>query len=77
MIDISKVYFGCADANTEAERRPQTFKKVFFDPHNYLEELTDGDRYILRGRKGDGKLLTVLKLVLLHMIGVSIHINDP
>ena len=23
------------------------------------------------------KLLTVLKLVLLHMIGVSIHINDP
>ena len=39
MIDISKVYFGCADANTEAERRPQTFKKVFFDPHNYLEEL--------------------------------------
>lgn len=55
MIDISKVYFGCADANTEAERRPQTFKKVFFDPHNYLEELTDGDRYILRGRKGDGK----------------------
>ena len=51
MIDISKVYFGCADANTEAERRPQTFKKVFFDPHNYLEELTDGDRYILRGTK--------------------------
>ena len=39
MIDISKVYFGCADANTEAERRPQTFKKVFFDPHNYLEEI--------------------------------------
>lgn len=55
MIDISKVYFGCADANTEAERRPQTFKKVFFDPHDYLEELTNGDRNILRGRKGDGK----------------------
>lgn len=55
MVDLKKVYFGCADANTEAERRPDTFKKVFFDPHNYLEELTDGDRYILRGKKGDGK----------------------
>lgn len=55
MVDLSKVYFGCSDANTEAERRPQTFKKVFFDPNNYLEELTNGDKYILRGRKGDGK----------------------
>ena len=55
MIDFKKVYFGCADADTEAERNPQTFKKVFFDPHNYMEELISGDRYILRGRKGDGK----------------------
>lgn len=55
MIDLSKVYFGCSDANTEAERRPQTFKSVFFDPHNYLAELTDGDKFLLRGRKGDGK----------------------
>ena len=55
MVDLRNVYFGCADASTEAERRPETFKKVFFDPYNYLEELTNGDRYILRGRKGDGK----------------------
>lgn len=55
MIDLGKVFFGCADANTEAERKPQTFKKVFFDPHEYLDELTNGDKYILRGRKGDGK----------------------
>lgn len=55
MIDFKQVYFGCADADTEAERNPQTFKKVFFDPHNYMKELVSGDRYILRGRKGDGK----------------------
>ena len=72
MIDISKVYFGCADANTEAERSPQTFKKVFFDPHDYLEELTNGDRYILRGRKGDGKTAYGAQISL-----TSIHINDP
>lgn len=55
MIDFKKVYFGCADANTEAERNPSTFRKVFFDPHNYLEELVTGNRFILYGRKGDGK----------------------
>lgn len=55
MIDFKKVYFGCADANTEANRNPLVFKSVFFDPHNYLQELMFGDRFILRGRKGDGK----------------------
>lgn len=55
MIDLKKVYFGCADANTEAERNPETFKKVFFDPHGYMDELIYGDKFILRGRKGDGK----------------------
>lgn len=55
MIDFGSVYFGCADADTEAERNPAVFKKVFFDPHNYMQELLHGDRFILRGRKGDGK----------------------
>jgi len=55
MIDFKKVYFGCADANTEAERNPAVFKTVFFDPHDYLNDLMNGDRFILRGRKGDGK----------------------
>lgn len=55
MTDLSKVYFGCSDANTEAERNPVKFKKVFFDPHNYMEELIFGDKFILCGRKGDGK----------------------
>ncbi len=55
MIDFRKIYFGCADADTEAERNPDTFKRVFFDPSNYLEELISGDKFILSGRKGDGK----------------------
>lgn len=55
MINLKDVYFGCSDANTEAERNPNVFKKVFFDPNDYIEELLDGDRFILRGRKGDGK----------------------
>ena len=55
MIDFNKVFFGYADADTEAERNPKEFKAAFFDPHNYLEELVSGDRFVLCGRKGDGK----------------------
>ena len=55
MIDFKKINFGCSDANTEAQRFPQNFKEVFFDPHNYIEELVCGDKFLLIGRKGDGK----------------------
>lgn len=55
MFDFKKIYFGCADANTEAERNPTTFNRVFFDPHGHIEQLMNGDKFILRGRKGDGK----------------------
>lgn len=55
MIDFKSVYLGCSDADNEANRNPEGFKKVFFDPYEHLEELINGDRYILCGRKGDGK----------------------
>lgn len=55
MIDFKSIFFGYADADTEADRNPEYFKKVFFDPNNYLDELINRDRYILCGRKGDGK----------------------
>lgn len=55
MFDFNKIYFGCADANTEAERNPKTFNRVFFDPHGHIGELINGEKFILRGRKGDGK----------------------
>lgn len=55
MVDLKKVFFGFSDAHTEADRNPQLFKEVFFDPHGYLAELIHGDRFLLCGRKGDGK----------------------
>ena len=55
MFNLSKVFFGCSDATTEAQRNPQQFSEVFFDPNDYISELTNGYRYILSGRKGDGK----------------------
>lgn len=55
MIEFGKINFGESDADTEAERSPKDFSEVFFDPNNYLSELLNGYKYIIRGRKGDGK----------------------
>lgn len=55
MIAFDRVFFGFADAETEAERNPTAFQKSFYDPHEYMKELINGHKYILRGRKGDGK----------------------
>lgn len=55
MINLKEVFFGFSDADKEASRNPNTFKEVFFDPHGYLHELIDGDRFLVIGRKGDGK----------------------
>lgn len=43
------------DAETEASRNPKEFQKVFFDPNGYLDELIEREKFILYGRKGDGK----------------------
>lgn len=55
MINLKDVYFGCAAAENEAAQNPKVFKKVFFDPHEYLKELIHGHKFLLHGRKGDGK----------------------
>lgn len=55
MISFENVFFGYADAATEAERNPSGFQKAFYDPYSYIQELVSGDRFLLRGRKGDGK----------------------
>ncbi|MBD5099239.1 MAG: hypothetical protein HDT35_06815 [Clostridiales bacterium] len=55
MVNLKRIYFGCSDADTEADRNPLAFQKSFFDPHEHMDELINGDRFILRGRKGDGK----------------------
>ena len=55
MFDLGKVFFGFSDADTEANRNPNEFKQVFFDPNEHLKELVDGNRFIVYGRKGEGK----------------------
>lgn len=65
MIDFKSINFGESDADTEALRTPLDFNEVFFDPNNYLEELMRVYRYIVRGRKGDGKTAYGAKIKLL------------
>lgn len=55
MIAFEKINFGVSDADTEAERSPEQFNESFYDPNDYLTELLHGYKYIIRGRKGDGK----------------------
>lgn len=55
MIAFESVFFGYTDAATEVERNPSGFQKAFYDPNNYVHELVDGNKFLLRGRKGDGK----------------------
>lgn len=53
--DFKEVFLGCADSDTEAERNPDLFVDSFFDPDDNIKELLDGYRFIVSGRKGDGK----------------------
>lgn len=55
MGNFKEVFLGCADSDTEAERNPKMFQTSFFDPDNNIEELLWGHKYIVSGRKGDGK----------------------
>lgn len=64
MIDFKSIYFGCTDADTEATRNPTVFKKVFYDPHNFVNELVNGYPFVLMGRKGDGKTAFSAKIKL-------------
>lgn len=59
---INNVEFGTSDAETELIRSPQVFDKAFFDPHNYIDELVNGYKFIVSGRKGDGKSAYLAKL---------------
>ena len=80
IMSIFKVEFGTSDAETELIRSPQIFDKAFFDPHNYIDELVNGYKFIVSGRKGDGKSAYLAKLKrladeeeCLETIGVSLE----
>ena len=55
MKNFKDVFLGFADSNTEAERNPQMFIDSFFDPDDNINELLNGYKFVVSGRKGDGK----------------------
>lgn len=65
MNNFKDVFLGFADSDTEAERNPQMFANSFFDPDNNIDELLLGYKYIVSGRKGDGKSAYSAKISLL------------
>lgn len=60
---ICNVTFGTTDAETELIRTPEIFDNCFFDPDNNIEELIDGYRFVVSGRKGDGKSAYLAKMI--------------
>lgn len=63
--NFKDVFLGWSDSYTEAERNPKMFLNSFFDPDNNIEELLNGYKYIMSGRKGDGKSAYSAKIRLL------------
>lgn len=61
-MSIWDVEFGTTDAETELIRSPEIFDKAFFDPENYIDELVNGYKFVISGRKGDGKSAFLAKL---------------
>ncbi len=59
---ITNVEFGESSAETELIRHPEIFDRAFLDPHNYLDELVNGYKFIVSGRQGDGKTAYCAKL---------------
>lgn len=55
MCKLKKVFFGYADAEEEFNQKPELFDSAFVDPHNYLDTILNGPKYLILGRKGTGK----------------------
>lgn len=61
-MNISNVIFGTTDADTELIRTPEIFDNAFFDPNQNINELINGYKFIVSGRKGDGKSAYLARL---------------
>lgn len=55
MVQFKDFNFGYADADTELRRAPYLFDIAFYDYKNVIEELINGYKFIVLGRKGTGK----------------------
>ncbi|WP_097006979.1 P-loop ATPase, Sll1717 family [Lacrimispora amygdalina] len=65
MGNFKDVFLGYSDSDKEADRNPKMFSNSFYDPDGNIEELLNGDRFIISGRKGDGKSAYSAKISLL------------
>lgn len=54
-IKLSQMYFGDEDGATEASK--ENFQELFYDKDNYYNELIEGDKFLVVGRKGTGKTI--------------------
>lgn len=61
------VPFGTSDAETELSRNPEIFDVAFYDPKDYVDELVHGDKFVVSGRKGDGKSAYCSKMMRMSM----------
>lgn len=52
---FSELYFGYADAKTEASKRPESFVRSYIDHHDLLRAVMDERRFLVLGPKGTGK----------------------
>lgn len=53
---------GFADATKELKQAPEIFQNAFYDPKNMIDELKNGYKYMIVGRKGVGKSAVSAKL---------------
>ena len=70
---LYNVKFGTTDADTELIRTPEIFNNAFFDPNHHIEELINGFKFIVTGRKGDGKSAYYAKMKCLAEIDDSLE----
>ncbi|ARU63096.1 hypothetical protein CBW65_20525 [Tumebacillus avium] len=57
--------FGFADSETEYDLTPHLLESAFYDPTNIIDQLINGYKFLLSGRKGTGKTAFASKLRLI------------
>ncbi len=73
--------FGYADADTELRREPMLFDTAFYDPRKIVDEVLNGYKFIVLGRKGSGKSAIGAKIRRMatndsELIAERIHLSD-
>lgn len=54
-IDITRLYFGKAAAESEAPANPERFLRTYLDRWNLSEEIEEHEKFLILGPKGSGK----------------------